>query len=158
MITILQSGTPFTVFQTNAYSKGGDYNADGTNSDLPNIPSYAYRIPTDREHQLGRTGNTYGVFNSINDFTAPSTLPGEGNEVINGYRNPGYANTDFSLLKNNRIREYANLQLRLDIFNLYNRASLGGITGGLGSTATFGKATSQVGNARFVQIGARIEF
>ena len=158
MITILQSGTPFTVFQTNAYSKGGDYNADGTNSDLPNIPSYAYSIPTDREHQLGRNGNTYGVFNSINDFTAPSTLPGEGNEVINGYRNPGYANTDFSLLKNNRIREYANLQLRLDIFNLYNRASLGGITGGLGSTATFGKATSQVGNARFVQIGARIEF
>ena len=63
-ITILQSGQPFTVLNTAAYSastvagaavttKLGDYNADGTNSDLPNIPTYGYSIPTDRNHQLG---------------------------------------------------------------------------------------------------------
>ena len=176
-ITILQSGQPFTVLNGAAYSastvagaaltsKVGDYNADGTNSDLPNIPSYGYAIPTDRNHQLARTSNlapipagtsgATGVFNFLGDFTNPSTLPGEGNEVINGYRSPGYANTDFALLKNNRIRESMNLQLRLEMFNLFNRASLSGITGGT-TSSSFGKATSQY-NARFLQLGARFEF
>jgi hypothetical protein len=147
---------PLLDMRTTAYKAGevagagvatnaGDYNADGTNSDLPNIPTYGYKIPTDRNHQLGRTSNLApitattngspsagynGVFTYLTDFTNPSTLPGEGNEVINGYRSPGYANTDFALLKNNRIHEFANLQLRLEVFNLFNPASLGGITSG----------------------------
>ena len=59
---------PLLDMQTTAYKAGevagagvatnaGDYNADGTNSDLPNIPTYGYKIPTDRNHQLGRTSN-----------------------------------------------------------------------------------------------------
>ncbi len=172
-ITILQSGTPFTVLQTAAYKAGivpgspvtttaGDYNADGTNSDLPNIPSYGYNIPTGRNAELGRTsqlapiaGST-GVFNALSDFTAPSTLPGEGNEIYNGYRNPGYANTDFALLKNTHLYERASLQLRLEVYNLFNRASLGGIGSSI-TSSTFGKVTSQY-SPRFVQIGARFEF
>ena len=178
-ITILQSGNPFTVLETVAYnaatlpgspittSSGGDYNADGSNSDLPNIPAYGYSIPTSRNAELARTAalapilstsptGAAGVFNSTTDFKAPSTLPGEGNEIINGYRNPGYANTDFSLLKNTHIFERANLQLRLEVYNLFNRASLGGITSTLNSS-TFGKVTSQY-NPRFLQLGARFEF
>ena len=151
--TILQSGTPFTVLQTAAYSKGGDYNADGINSDLPNVPSYGYKIPTSRNAQLGR--GISGVF-LAKDFTAPTTLPGEGNEVMNGYRNPGYANTDFALLKNTHIYERATLQLRLEVYNLFNRASLGGISSSL-TSSTFGRATSQY-NPRFLQLGARFEF
>jgi len=184
VITILQSGQPFTVLNPAAYKSGevpgsalatsspGDYNADGTNSDLPNVPSYGYKIATDRNHQLARnpdlspivtpTGapspaqGVSGVFPYLADFSAPSALPGEGNEVINGYRSPGYANTDFALLKNNRIREIANLQLRLEIFNLFNRASLTGINGSTNSSS-FGKATNQY-PARFLQLGARFEF
>lgn len=195
-ITILQSGQPFTVLNGAVYPKNGvyptpsaacglpangvtsgagDYNADGTNSDLPNIPSYGYSIPTDRNHQLGRnanlssipvtttTGTTScptpgftGVFNLLTDFTIPTTLPSEGNEVINGYRSPGYANTDFALLKNNRIREFANLQLRLEIFNLFNRPSLGALSGST-TSSSFGKSTSQY-NARFLQLGAKLQF
>jgi hypothetical protein len=181
-IVILQSGTPFTVLNTAAYSastaagaalttSAGDYNADGVNSDLPNIPTYGYNIPTDRNHQLARNPDltpivtpkgqppvkgVTGIFNYLADFTNPSTLPGEGNEVINGYRNPGYANTDFALLKNNRIREIANLQLRLEIFNLFNRPSLGSANGST-TSSSFGKSTSQY-NARFLQLGARLEF
>jgi len=163
-ITILQSGTPFTVLQTAAFSQGGDYNADGTNSDLPNIPGYGYNIPTDRNHQLNRNpdrtavpqGQGAGVFKSAGDFTTPANLPNEGNEIINGYRNPGYANTDFALLKNNRIRELANLQLRLEVFNLFNRASLQSISSTL-TSSTFGKVTNQY-PARFLQLGARLEF
>jgi hypothetical protein len=148
-IVILQSGNPFTVLQTNTYALGGDYNADGTNSDLPNVPSYGYNIPTSRQAQLK------GVF-KVSDFTAPTTLPGEGNELFNRYSNPGYANTDFALLKNTRIREKANLQLRLEVFNLFNRASLGGISSST-TSSSFGQATSQY-NARFLQLGSRLEF
>ena len=183
-VTILQSGQPFTVLNGNAWKTGevagaaltsssspGDYDADGTNSDLPNVPSYGYTIPHDRNHQLGRNSNLSpipattsgsptpgftGVFNLLSDFTAPSTLPGEGNEVINGYRSPGYANTDFALLKNNQIREGMNLELRLEVYNLFNRPSLGGISGSTNSSS-FGKATSQY-NSRFLQLGARFEF
>lgn len=169
-ITILQSGTPFTVLNGNAWKAGevagaalattsaGDYNADGLNSDLPNVPSYGYSIPTDRNHQLGRTSSFASgpaVF-SVGDFANPSTLPGEGNEVINGYRSPGYANTDFALLKNTRIHEQVNLQLRMEVYNLFNRASLTGINGSTNSSS-FGKATSQY-NPRFLQLGARFEF
>jgi hypothetical protein len=161
VITILQSGTPFTVLNTAAYkagvipgspilsTSGGDYNADGTNSDLPNVPTIGYNIPTDRKSQLN------GVFKST-DFTAPGTLPNEGNEVINGYRNPGFANTDFALLKNTRLWENANLQLRFEMYNMFNRASLVGLDSGLESS-TFGKATSQY-PARQLQLGARFEF
>lgn len=160
-ITILQSGTPFTVLMGAAYkanvvpgsqitaASAGDYNADGVNSDLPNIPTYGYSIATDRKTQLA------GVFKST-DFTAPPTLPGEGNEAFNRYRNPGYANTDFAILKNTHIFERANLQLRLEMYNLFNRASLGGISSSL-TSSTFGKATSQY-NARFLQLGAKFEF
>lgn len=194
-IMILQSGQPFTVLNGAAYPKNGvypvltypgapsngvsanagDYNADGTNSDLPNVPSYGYKIPTDRNHQLARSSNLVpipatttvngvsaptagatGVFTYLYDFTNPTTLPGEGNEVINGYRSPGYANTDFALLKNNQIRERFNLQLRMEIYNLFNRASLGGITSSTNSSS-FGKSTSQY-YARFLQLGARLQF
>ena len=169
-ITILQSGQPFTVLNGNAWKSGevagapltttasGDYNADGVNSDLPNVPSYGYIIPTDRNHQLARTSSFAAgpaVF-AVGDFTNPSTLPGEGNEVINGYRNPGYANTDFALLKNTRIHERANFQVRMEVYNLFNRASLSGINGSTNSSS-FGKATSQY-NPRFLQLGARFEF
>lgn len=161
-VTVLQSGTPFTVLQTNNYANGGDYNADGINTDLPNVPSYGYKIPTDRNSELGRNSDftatkTAGVFNSASDFTAPGNLPAEGNEIWNGYRNPGFANTDFALLKNNRFHETANLQLRLDVFNLFNRANLAGINGSL-SSSTFGHSTNVVGNARFLQLGARVQF
>jgi hypothetical protein len=174
VITILQSGQPFTIVNGNAWKSGevagaalssnsspGDYNADGVNSDLPNIPSFGYKIPTDRNHQLARTSAGSGFTTGpavfvVSNFSNPSALPGEGNQAINGYRNPGYANTDFALLKNTRIRERANLQLRLETFNLFNRASLSGINGSTNSTS-FGKATSQF-NARFLQLGARLEF
>lgn len=159
-ITVLQSGTPFTVVTGAAFkpvfdssgnvigNKGGDYNADGNNYDYPNAPSFGYSIPTSRGADLS------GVFN-VSDFPVPS-FGTEGNELTNRFSNPGYANTDFSLLKNTHIHENANLQLRLEVYNLFNRPNLGGISSNL-TSGSFGRSTSQY-NARFLQIGARFEF
>lgn len=169
-ITILQSGTPFTVSTSAAFAPvcssgkassgvcpagttvvgntGGDYNADGANSDYPNLPTYGYTIPTSRQADLN------GVF-KVADFPVPS-FGTEGNESPNGYRNPGYANTDFALLKNTTIHENATFQLRLEVYNLFNRPNLTGISSNL-TSGSFGKSTSQY-NARFLQIGCRFEF
>ena len=38
-------------------------------------------------------------------------------------RTPGQITTDFSLMKNTRIRERANLQFRFEIFNAINRTN-----------------------------------
>jgi hypothetical protein len=170
-ITILQTGTPFSVLQTSAFAPvcstgtatkgvcpagttvvgntGGDYNADGNSSDLPNAPAYGYNIPTDRKSRLN------GVF-KVADFAAPAFNTGEGNEAWNGYRNPGYANTDFSLNKATHITEKVTFSLRAEVFNLFNRASLGGISSTL-TSSTFGKVSSQY-NARFLQVGGRLEY
>jgi hypothetical protein len=160
--TILQSGLPFTVLTTapfqpifNAQGQvvgekpgGGDYNADGNNLDYPNAPSSGYQTATSRQAYLS------GVLSASN-FGIPA-LGTEGNEKFNGFRNPGYADTDFGLLKNDHIGERVNLQLRFEFFNFFNRPNLGGISSNL-SSSTFGRVTSQ-SNPRWVQLGARLSF
>ena len=157
--TILQSGTPFTVNTSAAFKLGkddagnpinigGDYNADGANNDYPNVPSFGYKLPTSRSAYL------HGVFKK-SDFPVPG-VGIEGNELVNRYRNPGFANTDFALMKNTHLYENATLQLRAEVYNLFNRPNLGGISSNL-TSGSFGRSTSQY-NSRFLQLGARFEF
>lgn len=130
-------------------------NAGGVNSDYPDVSGY--KIATSRYAELQSRSPQLagGVFNALT-IAAPGTLGTEGNELTNRFWNPGYANTDFSLLKNTHIHENANLQLRLEVFNLFNRPNLGGISSNM-TSGSFGRSTSQY-NARFLQIGARFEF
>ncbi len=160
-VTILQSGTPYTVYTSAPFSpvlnsagqvignNGGDYNADGNNYDYPNLPSFGYSTSTSRHKYLT------GLY-SASDFSVPA-FGTEGNEQVNRYRNPGYADTDTALIKNNRLwREKYNLQFRFEFFNVFNRPNLGGVNTNLAS-ANFGTVTSQY-NPRFLQLGARFEF
>ncbi len=158
--TILQSGHPFTVsnnapFQpvrdangniTGLGPNSGDYNADGFNYDYPNVSSY--QMANDRKSYLT------GVFPKSN-FTVP-TLGTEGNEQWGRFRNPGFAETDASLLKDTLLTEKLRLELRFEFFNIFNRVNLGGVSSDL-SSATFGRSTSQL-NPRWIQIGAKIIF
>ena len=163
--TILQSGTPFVVstsasFQPTRSSAGvingitaasGDYNADGRNYDFPNVSTYNYA--TDRGSYLGRT-NATGIF-AAGQFTQPS-LGSEGTEIPYQFRNPGYADTDLGIRKNNSVHEGIGLEFRADIFNLFNRPNLGAVTSDL-SSGSFGKSTSQI-NSRFIQLGVALNF
>lgn len=160
-VTILQSGTPYTVYTSTPFSpifnaagqvignKGGDYNADGNNYDYPDVPSTGYSTSTSRHAYLN------GLF-AASDFGVPA-FGTEGNERVNRFHNPGFANTDAALIKNNSVwHERANLQLRFEFFNVFNRPNLGGVNANLAS-ANFGMVTSQY-NPRFLQLGARFEF
>ena len=163
LISILQSGSPFTVLNYNSFNpildstgkviglqaNSGDYNADGSNNDYPN-----YSGSANNSHLRSEFLNS-GIF-SLSSFTAPA-IGTQGNEKRNIFRNPSYMNFDASMLKNNRMfREKVNLQLRFDFFNVLNHVNLGGVDSSMFSS-TFGKVTS-TGDPRNIQLGARISF
>ncbi len=158
--TIVQSGYPFTVYTSAAFSPirnsagqiigyapgSGDYNADGDNYDYPNVTSYSQS--TSRQAFLN------GVFTAGN-FPAPA-FGTEGSEKFDQFRNPMFFQSDASVAKDTAIFERLKLQIRFDIFNLFNRANLYNVDGDL-SSGTFGKAVSQY-NPRWIQIGANVNF
>jgi hypothetical protein len=152
---ILQTATPFTFYNGNSFAVGGDYNADGYNYDLPNVPSGLPEM-YGRSYFLG--ANAFKAAYTASQFTAPK-LGTQGNSPRNAFRNQGQITVNASLVKNNKlsfINERWNLQLKLEAFNALNRVNLGGVTNNLGS-ATFGQIQSQ-GPTRFIQIGAHLSF
>jgi hypothetical protein len=160
--TILQSGLPYTVYTSAPFEPifdaqgnvigmapdSGDYNADGNNYDFPNAPSSGYKTPTSRQAYLG------GVF-SASAFGIPQ-MGTEGNELFNRFRGPGFAETDFALLKDQRITERVKLQFRCEAYNVFNRPNLTQVDGDL-ADSTFGRVTGQT-NPRWIQFGLNIKF
>ena len=172
-VTILQSGPPFSAICTAAFAPvlngtgqvvgntGCDYNADGTNSDYPNTPGFGNTLTG-----LSRSDYQAGIFNcngSVNCssvFPAPS-LGQQGNLGRNTFHGPGYANTDFSVIKNIRIpwflgHEGANVQFRTEFFNVFNRVNLTNVNNQINGAA-FGKSTSTY-PARDIQFALRLAF
>jgi hypothetical protein len=145
-VTILQSGRPFAVNCTVPFqpvrnsagdivgNSGCDYNADGLNNDYPNAPSFGgYLTGIDRSKFLT------GIFQA-SDFSTPA--PGRpGTLGRNTYFGPGYAQTNFNVVKRFPFRllgEAGQIDFRVEFFNLFNRVNLGQPTGNL-SSSNFGK-------------------
>ena len=159
---IVQSGSPFTVYTSAPFmpvvdSAGnvvglkpgsGDYNGDGFNYDIPNLPATGYSQPT------GRASFLNGLF-PASAFGVPQ-LGTEGNEARNRFRSPGFANWDLGLLKDFAVRERVKLELRFEFFNLLNHPNLNSVVSDLAS-ASFAKSTSTF-NPRYLQFGAKIGF
>ncbi|HZI86090.1 MAG TPA: hypothetical protein VFD48_04615, partial [Pyrinomonadaceae bacterium] len=55
-------------------------------------------------------------------FTPVARFGNLGRNVIIG---PGFNNVDFSLLKNLKLKEQMRLQMRAEVFDLFNHASFG---------------------------------
>ncbi|MCC6328098.1 MAG: TonB-dependent receptor [Acidobacteria bacterium] len=97
-----------------------------------------------------------------------------GNAGRNILRGPGFSQIDLSFGKNTRITENTSLQLRLEIFNIFDRANFADPSGGLscggavGVCGNFGESLSTVGNQlggllgfggpRQMQLSARFNF
>jgi hypothetical protein len=87
-----------------------------------------------------------------------------GNLGRNAILGPGFSNTDLSLIKNTRVGP-TQLQLRVEAFNLFNRANFGqpGRIAAVGSTA-FGVITNtrfptgDSGSARQIQFALKALF
>jgi hypothetical protein len=184
-VTSLQSGAPFSVQNTNPLAvsttgtdnvpitsanyaaelaaghlqyvpTSGDYNADGNNTDYPNVTGYT------QKHSRSDYLKGHGVFPvcaagalPCGNFTLPA-FGSEGNETPNRFTNPGYAESDLTLKKVTRITERVNFELRFDTFNLFNRVNLTAVDGHLQDT-TFGQSSSTY-QPRNMLLGARVNF
>jgi hypothetical protein len=109
-----------------------------------------------------------GACTSSSIFALPYNAAGVahfGNLGRNVLYGPGFGNTDFSIIKNLTLTGAARVQLRLEVFNLFNQANLGQP----GRTATplstsFGVIsntrfpTGDSGSARQVQFAAKFMF
>jgi TonB dependent receptor len=67
-----------------------------------------------------RTLAAGGCFVSGNSVLAPQTLGTFGNLGRNVFRDSGFRNVDFSVFKNFKIKEQYGVQLRAELFNIFN--------------------------------------
>jgi hypothetical protein len=109
-----------------------------------------------------------GSCTSSSVFALPYNAAGVahfGNLPRNAIYGPGFGNTDFSFIKNLKLQASARIQLRLEVFNLFNQANLGqpGRTATVGSTS-FGVIsntrfpTGDSGSSREMQFAAKFLF
>lgn len=81
------------------------------------------------------------------------TLP----TYVTNARQDGIVSLDMSIIKNNRITERLNAQIRADFFNALNHPQFSGPNLSPTSSA-FGQITSQANLPRTIQLGARLTF
>ena len=100
-------------------------------------------------------------------FTTP-TKGTYSNQSRNSFRGPNIYQVDFSVFKNTAIKEKVSLQLRLEIFNLFNRRNSAPPNNSV-SDSGLGQVTSTLdvnngapgiatGASRNIQLGAKLIF
>jgi hypothetical protein len=162
-VLLAQTGTPYTVFCNRGFvpvrnsagvivgNNGCDYNADGTNFDRPNAPTFGDPGGSDDDFLSG-------VFTAA-DFPVPG-LGQNGTLGRNTYRGPGYFNVDVALVKSFNVpfltAQGADVQLRLEAFNAFNTVNLANPVSNL-VDPNFGKSTTAL-PGRIVQFGLRFQF
>ena len=173
-LSVVQTGTPFTVYTGAAFAAtyvnntlvfapgSGDFNADGDNNDYPNVSSYAQsHNRADYHSGRGVLAKCPGAVLPCGNFLYPA-IGTEGNETPNQFRNPGYADVDFTIKKVTAITERVQFELRLDTFNILNRVNYSNVdTNNVGNNlqnATFGQSTGTANNARNMLICGRLSF
>jgi hypothetical protein len=140
----------------------GNYSADGDNNpsgvgDVPNVNSYSQKRSRKSYQYTGVVDS--GIITHA-QFSTPAfkAAGAEGNEKLGQFRNPGYADTDFSVRKSTGITERIHIEFRLDFFNLFNRVNLNGVDNNFNDTsANFGTTNSNL-PPRNMQLGARLSF
>ena len=161
-IVVLQSGTPFTVYTSAAFNPvldsggnviglkpgSGDFNADGYGYDVPNAPAKG-TVST------GSRSDFIKGFASASAFVTPA-LGSQGNLGRNTYFGPGLANVNTGFAKTVHFRERYALEIRADVFNLFNRVNLTQVVSDL-SSGQFGQATAQ-SIPRSAQFGLHLSF
>lgn len=104
-ILSLQTGQPFSVLT------GQDNSSTGLGNDRPDLIG----DPNSGPHNVQRWFNTAAFVPN-----APLTFGNAGRNIVVA---PGYRDFDFSILKNTRIGERANVQFRTEFFNIFNHPS-----------------------------------
>ncbi|HEX7174835.1 MAG TPA: TonB-dependent receptor [Pyrinomonadaceae bacterium] len=145
-IVTLQSGRPFTVAilpELDVSGTGRSILGFGA-GDRPQVVGDP-RLSTPTPERWFNT--------SAFSFPAPGTFGNAGRNVLDG---PGYQNVNASLVKNTALGERLRLQLRAEVFNLFNHPNFNLPDNFVGSP-TFGRITS-ARDPRHIQFGAKLLF
>ena len=138
-ITTLQTGTPFTVFNSSQ-----DFSGFNQFNDRPDI------IGTGSLHQDNR--NPDAAFDKTHFSSTPPTGR-DGTSGRNQYYGPGLANYNFAVSKTFPLgTERVHLRFRADFFNLFNHTNFANPIGSQ-SSGNFGKITATVGSATATAVG-----
>jgi hypothetical protein len=172
---VAQAGNPFSVYNSaNEFNPGSgqslasssNYLADGGDTSLPDVLPGVQTKGFSRA-ELEYAPNKNGLFGNPTNPTAalaiPSgygTVPVEGNESPNMFRNPGYFSVDGNVNKAIPFPwfkgESAKLNLSVECFNLFNRPNLGPVNNQLNGS-NFGLVTTAY-QPRTFELRARFEF
>jgi hypothetical protein len=155
-IVSLHTGYPFSPsIQTQNWSRSG--NISGGAEDRPNV-----KPGTDPKKII--TGDPNRWFDSsVFELQPQGTF---GNTPRNFLRGPGFANVDMSLVKNQALGGNRRLQIRLEVFNVLNRANFAtptrpvfaGASQNEAPLPTAGRILRTVNSSRQIQLGAKILF
>jgi hypothetical protein len=149
-ILSLQTGQPFSVLT------GQDNSSTGLGNDRPNVVG----DPNSGSHTVNRWFNTDAFTPNL-----PLTFGNAGRNIVVG---PGFRNFDFSVLKNTKIGESSNLQLRAEFFNITNHPNFA-LPSNILAAPNFGTlfqtpdaAQNNVGlgsgGARLIQLAVKLNF
>lgn len=165
MFMTADSGSPFTIVSgkdsdptSSSNTRNGADRVDQTGDPFSGITQPAVVD--------GRYTNGIRYFNA-GAFKAPA--PGSyGTIGRNSFHGPGFASVGFSIFKNFKIKERYSLQLRSEIFNLFNRLNMANPGNSFAAGANFGviRGTRTGGNApgigfgepRNIQLAAKFTF
>jgi hypothetical protein len=170
-VWIMQTGLPFTVYTSAAFdpvfdssgnvtgNTGGNYNADGYNYDVPNVPSFGSHLGgKHKKDYLAPSNGGAGLF-TASQFPVPS-LGDEGSLGRNTYDQLGYNNFDFTFTKFFStpwfFGEKMKIEAKGEVYDLFNRTNLTGVSSDL-SSGSFGTSTNQL-PARSLQLHLRASF
>jgi Carboxypeptidase regulatory-like domain len=171
-ITIIQSGAPFSVFDSGA---GTAFLGAGSAPGVLTASLASGETISDGLSSGSIGSRINGYLNPAAFTTAPLLYPAEcltdpnfcttgfGNLGRNTFRGPGQQNWDFSLIKNFKITERQSLRFTTDFFNIWNHANFSNpaVTDveSIGTpNSPFGKITSTLGTPRLIQFSLRYAF
>jgi hypothetical protein len=116
------------------------------------------------------TGQNINCWYNPAAFALPPIAPGQptpppntsyatnfGNAGRGTLRGPAFYDTDFSVFKNFKLKERGQLQLRGEIFNLFNTPQFA-LPNNLVDTSNAGQITSTLHESRQIQVSANISF
>ena len=139
-IVTLESGAPFTV---------------NLGTDRANVgagPAQRPNVTGDPNLESGRTPERW-FDTSVFSLPAPFTFGNAGRNTVYA---PGYANVDAVFQKDARLSDALGLELRWELFNLFNRTNFA-VPGRIAFTPNFGRIFSAL-PARQMQFGAKLTF
>jgi hypothetical protein len=141
-----QSGQPLTA------TLSGNFSNSGGGTDRPNLVGDPNENAPHTIQQWFDT-SVFQLFPPSGQAGAPYSFGNAGVGVIRG---PGLTNFDLSLAKNVKLGARATLQLRAEMFNVFNTTNWG-LPGLTANTSTFG-VISTAGDPRLTQFSAKLAF